>query len=100
MATNATFRNFLQDPVISLNAETAREVVDEHGINTMKWLADLTREGVKDLANLIRKQRVLNVAPLPDRLMVFPANGVRMMHMAAAIAKNIERVSRNIVPAD
>ena len=71
-----------------------------HGINTMKRLADLSHAAIKDLANLIRKQRVLNVAPLPDRLMVFPANGVRMMHMAAAIAKNIERVSRNIVPAD
>ena len=65
MATNAAFRNFLQDPVIGLNAETAREVVDEHGINTMKRLADLTREGVKDLADLIYNQRVLNVASLP-----------------------------------
>ena len=55
MATNAALRNFLQDPVIGLNAETAREVVDEHGINTMKRMTDLTLEGVKDLANLIRK---------------------------------------------
>ena len=72
MATNATFRNFLQDPVVGLNAETARKVVDEHGINTMKRLADLIREGVKNLASLIHKQRVLNVAPLPDRFMVSP----------------------------
>ena len=100
MATNVAFRNFLQDPVIGLNAETAREVVDEHGINTMKRLADLTREGGKDLASLIRKQGVLNVAPLSDRFMVFPVNGVRMMHMAAIIAKNMEHVSRNVVPAD
>ena len=62
MATNAAFCNFLQDSVIGLKAKTAREVVDEHGINTMKRLADLTREGDKDLASLIRKQRVLNVA--------------------------------------
>ena len=66
----------------------------------MKRLADSTHEGVKDLASLIRKQRVLNVAPLPSRFMVFPVNGVRMMHMAAVIAKNIERVGRNVVPAD
>ena len=72
MATNITFRNFLQDQVVGLNAETAREVVDVHGINTMKRLADLTRAGIKDLANLIRKQRVLNVAPLPDRYIVSP----------------------------
>ena len=71
MATNAAFRNFLQDQVVGLNAETAREVVDVHGINTTKRLADLSRDAIKDLANLIRKQRVLNVAPLPDRLMVF-----------------------------
>ena len=96
MVTNAAYRNFLQDQVIGLNAETAREVVDVHGINTMKRLADLNRDDINDLANLIRKQRVLNVAPLPDRLMVFPASGVRMMHMAAVIAKNMERVSRNV----
>ena len=66
----------------------------------MKRLADSTREGVKDLASLIRKQRVLNIAPLPDRFIVFPANGVRMVFMLATIAKNMERVSRNIVPAD
>ena len=88
MATNAAYHNFLQDQVIGLNAETACEVVDVHGINTMKRLADLNRGDINDLANLIRKQRVLNVAPLPDRLMVFPASGVRMMHMAAVIAKN------------
>ena len=67
MATNAAFRKFLQDQVVGLNAETAREVEDVHGINAMKRLADLTRAGVKDLANLIRKQRMLNVAPLPDK---------------------------------
>ena len=79
MATNAAFRSFLQDQVVGLNAEMAREVVDVHGINTMKRLADLTRDGIKDLANLICKQRVLNVAPLPDRYMVFSATALRMM---------------------
>ena len=79
MATNAAFRNFLQDQVVGLNAETAREVVDVHDINTVKRLADLTRDSIKDLANLIRKQRVLNVAPLPDRYMVFSATALRMM---------------------
>ena len=65
MATNAAFCNFLQDPVIGLNAESAREVVDEHGINTMKRLTDLTLDGVKDLASLIRKQRVFGMPPHP-----------------------------------
>ena len=55
MATNAAFRNFLQDQVVGLNAETAHEVVDEHDINTLKRLSDLTCNGVKDLANLICK---------------------------------------------
>ena len=64
MATNAAFRNFLQDPVIGLNAESAREVVDEHGINTMKRLADLALDGVKDLASLICKQRVFGTVCL------------------------------------
>ena len=71
MATNAAFRNFLQDPVVGLNAETAREVVDKHGINTMKRLANLTHQGVMDPASLIHKQRVLNAAPLSDRFMIF-----------------------------
>ena len=72
MATNAAYRNFLQDRVIGLNAETAPEVVDMHGINTMKRLSDLNRVDINELAQLIRKQKVINVAPLPDRMMVFP----------------------------
>ena len=100
MATNAAFCNFLHDPVIGLNAESAREVVDEHGINTMKRLADLTLDGIKDLASLVRKQRVFGMPPLPDRFMLYPANRARMLHMASTIAKNMERVSRVIIPAD
>ena len=83
-----------------MNAETAREVVDEHGSNTMKRLADLTHQDVMDLASLIRKQKVLNVAPMPDRFMTFPASSVRMMYLAAVIAKNMECVSRVIIPAN
>ena len=100
MATNAAFRIFLQDPVIGLNTGSAREVVDEYGINTMKRLANLNLDGVKDLASLIRKQRVLGMPPLPDRFMLFPANAVRMLHLASTIAKNMERVCRVIVLAD
>ena len=100
MATNAAFRIFLQDLAIGLNAGSAREVVDEHGINTMKRLANLNLDGVKDLASLIRKQRVLGMPPLPDRFMLFPANAVRMLHLASTIAKNMERVCRVIVLAD
>ena len=55
MATDAAYRNFLQDIVIGLNAETAREVVNVHGINTMKKLADLTRLDINELAQVIRK---------------------------------------------
>ena len=58
-----------------MNAETAREVVDVHGITTMKRLSDFNRVDINDLANLIRKQKVVNVAPLPDRMMVFPLKG-------------------------
>ena len=47
-------------------------VVDVHGINTMKRLSDLNRIDINELAQLIRKQKVINVAPLPDRMMVFP----------------------------
>ena len=45
MATNAAFSNFLQDPAIGLNAEMAREVVDEHGINSLpaNWSVDSRR---------------------------------------------------------
>ena len=100
MATNADFCAFLQDPVIGLNAESARKVVDEHGINTMKRLADLTLARVKDLASLIRKYRVFGMPPLPDRYMLFPANSVRMLHLAATIAKKMDRVSRAVIPAD
>ena len=100
MATNAAYRNFLQDNVIGLNAETAREVVDVHGIDTMKKLADLTRQDVAELAQVIRKQKVAMVAPLPDRYMNFPASSVRYVYLAAVIARNMERVSRNVVPAD
>ena len=100
MATNAAFRNFLQDPVIGLNAESAREVVDEHGINTMKRLADLNLDSIKYLASLIRKQRVFDMLPLPDRFMLFPANSVHMAYLASTIAKNMERVSRVVIPAD
>ena len=100
MATNAAYRNFLQDQVIGLNVESSRELVDVHGINIMKRLSDLNRVDINELAQLIRKQKVINAAPLPDRMMVFPASGVGMMHMAAVIARNMERVSRNVDPAD
>ena len=100
MATNAAFRNILQDQIIGLNNETAREVVDAHGINTMKRLTDLTHQAVTDLASLIRKTKVLGIPPMPDRLMSFPASSVRMVYLAAVIAKNMERVSRTVVPAD
>ena len=92
MATNAAFRNFLQDQVVGLNTETVREVVDVHGINTMKMLADLSRDGIKDLANLIRKLRVLNVAPLPDMYMVFPANGAHMMYSYCTWRPSLPRI--------
>ena len=99
MATNAAFRVFFQDQVIGLNEETAREVVLEHGINTMKGLADLTHQAVMDLASLIRKTKVLGAPPAPDRTMTFPASSVRKVYMAAVIAKNMERVSRDVIPA-
>ena len=67
MATDAAYRNFLQDIVIGLSAETAREVVNVHGINTMKKLADFTRQDINELAQVIGKQKVIHVAPLPDR---------------------------------
>ena len=99
MATNAAFRVFFQDEVIGLNEKTAREVVLEHGINTMKRLADLTHQAVMDLASLIRKTKVLGVPSAPNRTMMFPASSVRMIYMAAVIAKNMERVSRDVIPA-
>ena len=99
MATNAAFRVFFQDDVIGLNAETAREVVVEHGINTMKKLADMTHQTVTDLDSLIRKTKVLEIPLIPDRTMTFPASIVRMIYMAAVIAKNMERVSRVVLSA-
>ena len=100
MATNAAFRAFFQHEVIGLNEETAREIVVQHGINTMKVLAGLTHQGVMELASLIRKTKVTGIAPAPDRTMTFPAGSVRKIWMAGVIAKNMERVSRTVVPAD
>ena len=100
MATNAAFRAFFQNEVIGLNEETAREIVLQHGINTMKVLASLTHQGVMDLASLIRKTKVTGIAPAPDRTMTFPASSVRKIWMAGVIAKNMERVSRTVVPED
>ena len=57
MATNAAFRNFLQDQVVGLNTKTAREVVDVHGINRISAIGRYIDQQSHDVVEYLARDR-------------------------------------------